>query len=207
MHTTPEEILARIRQYAAEARSPAIKAAYRPPAPGDFAPDVQVLCFDQSLSNVGWSLLNSDGGKLSVIDSGTIVPPPLGKEVKGFAVTTTKAIFIAREIGNMLNDLYGRWEQVVVEMPSVFGYRTESSLVALVTICTELDRMGEEQPVMVSRQAAAARLCGDRHASKAATSALVNDLVQKHPTGKGQWTEHVRDSVLVGLHHTYVGDA
>lgn len=203
-HLVPDEILARIRKEVQKAKTAKVPQNWRPPTAADFVPDVQVLCFDQSLSSSGWALLNTDDGEVSVKDSGTIRPPVLETKSRGFELTLTKSVYLAREIQVVLSRLYGQYEQVVIELPSVFGYRTESSLVAAATICIELDRGGEEQPVLVSRNSAGAVLCGDRHAPKNVSSSTVVDLVEnRHPDGRGQWTEHVRDAVFVGLRHLY----
>lgn len=200
----PEDILRRIRAAVEEGRTTkARKKTFRPPVPDNFAPDLQILCFDQTLSHCGWALLNTEE-EIWVRDAGTIRSPILGSSVRGFSATLAKTIPLARRIAALLNDLYGQFDEVVLEMPSVVGYRTESSLVAAVTICVELDRLGLTQPVLISRQAAGATLCGDRLASKSVSSDMVNRLVVKHPTDKGQWTEHVRDAVFVGLKHLYV---
>jgi hypothetical protein len=143
-----------------------------------------------------------------VVDSGTIRPPVLGEKVKGFELTLIKSVMLARQLAEMLNILSGQFEEVVIELPSVFGYRTESSLVAAVTISVELDRMGKPLPVLVSRNSAGAVLCGDRHAPKSVSSNLVATLVEdRRPDGRGQWTEHVRDAVFVGLRHLYLEDS
>lgn len=205
MTLVPEEILQRIRQEVQRAKYAKVSSSWRPPTPADFTPDTQILCFDQSLSNSGWALLNTDEGKISVVDSGTIRPPVLETKSKGFELTLTKSVYLAREIQLLLARLYGKYEQVAIELPSIFGYRTESSLVAAVTISVELDRAGEAQPVLVSRNSAGAVLCGDRHAPKNTSSSLVATLVEeRRPSGRGQWTEHVRDAVFVGLRHLYV---
>jgi hypothetical protein len=205
MNALSEEILRKIQQYAADAKKPRSKKNFREPVYADFAPDTQILCIDQTLTHCGWALLNTEDGSISVEESGTIRSLNLGNGVQGFERTFTKAVALAGGISEMLTRLYGQWAAVVLEMPSVAGYRTESSLVAASTICTELSRMGEGLPVLVSRQAAGAALCGDRFAPKRLSSDLVNRLVEdRRPRGPGQWTEHVRDAVLVGLKHLYL---
>lgn len=204
--TDPEEILRRIRAAIDESRKTKTRRSFRAPQPKDFAPDLQILCFDQTLSNCGWALLNTEE-EIWVRDCGTIRSPVLGSSVRGFSATLAKTIPLARSIANLLNDVYGQYDWVVLEMPAVAGYRTESSLIAAVTICVELDRLGLEQPVMISRQAAGATLCGDRLASKKTSSEVVNRLVVEHPKGAGKWTEHVRDAVFIGLKSLYLGDA
>jgi hypothetical protein len=202
----PDEILQRIRQEVAKAKYAKTPSSWRPPMATDIRRGTQILCLDQSLSNSGWALVNTDDeeGVINVVDSGTIRPPVLETKSQGFELTLTKSVMLARELQILLNTLYGRFEEVVIELPSIFGYRTESSLVAAVTISVELDRMGEPLPVLISRNSAGAVLCGDRHAPKNVSSEVVNGLVTERPAGKGQWTEHVRDAVLVGLRHLYL---
>lgn len=205
MSIHPEEILARVKAAVAASNIRRPKAAFRPPTPDDFAPDVQILCFDQALANCGWALLNTEE-TISVALSGTIRRPLLNGE-KGFEATFARSVSLSRAISQLLIELYGQFESTVLELPAVQGYRTESSLIAAVTICVELDRMGLAQPHFISRQAAAAHLVNDRHAPKAVTSQFVNAMVTTHPRANGQWTEHVRDSVLVGLEHLYLEES
>lgn len=203
MHTRldSDEILQRIREAVAQGRTRKRSRTFRPPTARDFRSGTQILAFDQTLSNCGWALINTEEG-LSVVASSTIRPPHLGS-VKGFEATFAKAVVLAREIADTLATLGGQFEYAVLELPSVVGYRTESSLAAALTICVEMDRQGLGMPQMVSRQAAGALLVGDRHASKAESSAFVNDLLPDHPVGTGCWTEHVRDACFVGLETLY----
>jgi Holliday junction resolvasome RuvABC endonuclease subunit len=159
-----------------------------------------VLCFDQTLANCGWALMSTQGdGTPRIVDSGTIRPIAVNG-AKGFDGTFSRAVGLAIEIRNVLDILDGQFEQVVLELPAVVGYRTESSLVAASTICVTLTERGLDMPHFVSRHSAGAKLCGDRLASKNQSSEVVNGLLgDRHPTGKGQWTEHVRDAVFVGL--------
>lgn len=202
-----EEILQRIREKVADATSAKTSKYYRPPESGDFQRGRQILCFDQTLSNCGWALLNTEDPDPRVVDSGTIRPPVLPRDAKGFEATFTKSVMIGRDLRDLVTKTYGQWDHVVLELPSVVGYRTESSLVAAVTICLILDEAGGGTPEFVSRQSAAARLAGSPRASKKVTSDLVDALVKDRPTGTGQWTEHVRDAVLVGLRSLHKGDA
>jgi Holliday junction resolvasome RuvABC endonuclease subunit len=199
----PDDILQRIREKIAEGRNRKVAPTFRPPTPADFRIESQILAFDQTLSNCGWALVNTEGGKVTIPESGTIKPPTLNGQ-KGFEATLAKAVPLASRIQHVLNGQYGRFEEVVLELPAVVGYRTESSLIAAVMICVELDRMGCKQPEFVSRQAAGTVLVGDRHASKTESSRFVNDLITEHPTGTGCWTEHVRDAVFVGAKYLYV---
>lgn len=203
MSSLSDEILQRIRDKVAEGKNRKVSPTFRPPRPEDFVPGTQILAFDQSLANCGWALLNTEEG-VSVVGSGTIRPRALGSGVRGFEATFAKGVDIAVGVSTLVGSLSGQFAQVVLELPSVVGYRTESSFAAALAICIELDRLRLSPPEFVSRQAAGVLLCGDRHASKNVSSTLVNDLVPDHPTGTGQWTEHVRDAVFVGLKHLYL---
>lgn len=198
----PDDILQRIREKVAEGRNRKVSPTFRPPTAADFRIESQILAFDQTLSNCGWALLSTKGGALTVRDSGTIKPPTLNGQ-KGFEATLAKAVPLASRIQHVLNLNHGLFEEVVLELPAVVGYRTESSLIAAVMICVELDRMGCKQPEFVSRQAAGTILVGNRHATKAESSQFVNNLIIGHPTGPGCWTEHVRDACFVGMKFLY----
>lgn len=198
----PEEILQRIKEEAAKARTVQTPKNWRPPRAEDFAVDRRVLCFDQTLNHCGWAVLVTKNG-ISVPSAGTLRPPVI--DAKGFEGTFTKAVVLAKRLRKLLEGEKGRFDEVVIELPSVMGYRTESSLVAAVTICIELDRMGRPFPMFVSRNSAAATLCGDRLASKKVSSETVEALVDWHEPGTGRWTEHVRDAVFVGLKAVHGG--
>lgn len=198
----PEEILRRIKEEAARSKAVPVPKNWRPPEPEDFEPDRRVLCFDQSLNHCGWAILGTRN-QIHVPRSGTLRPPPV--ESKGFEGTFTKAVILARRLRDLLEGEQNYFDDVVIELPSIMGYRTESSLVAAVTICIELDRMDRPFPAFVSRNSAAAVLCGDRLASKKVSSDTVNALVAWHETDTGRWTEHVRDAVLVGLRSIHRG--
>lgn len=204
-HLIPDEVLRAIRRHAEEVKKKPPKSTWVPPKPEDFTPAYTILCFDQTLSNCGWALLDVEADyTISVLDSGTIRPPDLSHRVQGFESIFAKSVGISREIRDLLKRMNGKHYRVVLELPSVVGYRTESSLVAAVTICVALGEMNELMPTFVSRQSAAAVLCGDRHASKSVSSQFVNEMVgDRHLTGRGQWTEHVRDAVFVGLRSLY----
>lgn len=196
--TDTEGILQRIREFKARPVGP--RKEFRPPQPEDFASRV-LLCFDQTLSNCGWALLSTEDGEISVPYSGVIRPPEI--EQDGFERTLIKSVYIGNGVDQVIMDNIGAFDQVVCEMPAVFGHRTESSLVALVTIVRTMATLDIGLPALVSRQHAASALCGHGDASKQESGAVVDRLVgERH--GK-PWNEHVRDAVFVGLRHLYAG--
>jgi Holliday junction resolvasome RuvABC endonuclease subunit len=193
--TDTESILHRIRTFKAQSASP-VRKEFRPLEQEDFARRT-LLCFDQSLSNCGWAILSNEDGHLSVPVSGVIRPPEI--EEDGFERTLIKSVYIGDGVDQVVLENLGTFDQVVCEMPAVFGHRTESSLIALVTIVRTMNALELGLPVLVSRQQAAAILCGNKNAFKQESNALVDRLVgERH--GK-PWNEHVRDAVFVGLRH------
>jgi hypothetical protein len=192
----PEEILRRIREESARAKAAQPYKNWRPPKPEDFHEDRRVLCFDQTLNHCGWAVLSTKN-QIYVPRSGTLRPPVI--DAKGFEGTFTKAVVLAGRLRDLLEGEKEYFDEVAIELPSIMGYRTESSLVAAVTICIELDRLGRPFPAFVSRNSAASTLCGDRLAPKKASSDVVEGMVEWHEGGTGRWTEHVRDAVFVGL--------
>lgn len=202
LNLLPEEILQRIKDEAAKAKTVSPPKNWRPPTPEDFDPDRKVLCFDQALSHCGWAVLSTKN-MIYVPRSGTLRSPRV--DSKGFEGTFTKAVILAKRLRNLLEGEQDYFDEVVIELPSIVGYRTESSLVAAVTVCIELDRLNKPWPRFISRNSAGATLCGDRLASKKVSSDTVEELVSWHDMGTGQWTEHVRDAVFIGLKAVHRG--
>lgn len=197
----PDEILKRIKGFAAQALIKNVPNTYRPPRSEDFRP-ARLLCVDQTLSNCGWAVLDTMAALPRVAACGVIRPPAFQHGEKGFEATFVKSLFIARGIRELLTELDGQYEEVVGELPSVMGYRTESSLVAAVTLLQKLDEVGVDIPTFIPRQRAAAVLAGDRNASKTVSKGVVNDLIEDRRP-KSPWNEHVHDAVFVGLMHLY----
>jgi Holliday junction resolvasome RuvABC endonuclease subunit len=198
----PEEILKRIKEFARQALVKTSPRDYRPPNPEDFR-RANILCFDQTLSNCGWAVLNTEHGHPRVSACGVIRPPAFQKGERGFEATFVKSLYLARDLRLLLRELSGQFDEVVGELPAVLGYRTESSLVAAVTLCQQLDEMGQDIPTFIPRQRAAAVLAGDGRASKTVSKGVVNDLVGARRPKDQPWNEHVHDAVFVGLMHLY----
>lgn len=194
--TNPETILQRIRDL--KNRPQKVRKQFHPPQRWNFA-SRNLLCFDQSLNNCGWAFLSTEGPWISVTHSGVIRPPKIEEE--GFEGTLVKSVHISDGVDQVIRDNLGAFDQVVCEMPAVYGYRTESSLVALVTIVRTMATLELGLPVLVSRQQAASALCGSPGATKQESGALVDRLVgERHCK---PWNEHVRDAVFVGLRHLH----
>lgn len=198
----PDKILKKIREYSVSAFKYRPSDTYRPPSPEDFRRST-VLCFDQTLSNCGWAILNTEMGHPRVSACGVIKPPDFDKGIRGFEATFTKSLFIARGLRELLSDVKGCFEEVALELPAVTGFRTESSLVSAVTIVQHLDELGYEMPEFIQRQSACAVLTGDRRAPKSVVKSVVEDLIEGRRPKEMPWNEHVHDAVFVGLMHLY----
>lgn len=189
------DTLDKIRQFAADA-----KAAHPPKKPfvqpeiGSYRPG-RVLCFDQSLGSTGWAWLDCgrDGG-LTAYATGLITSkrPP----AKGFAWSMELSPNLFHEAAQVVRRVPPT-VPVVIEMPAVFGQRTESSLIAANVLCCVLAELGRDAPVVISRQHACTQLVGYPDADKKITNAAVDRLIGINHTKP--WNEHVRDAVVLGL--------
>lgn len=198
----PDEILKRIKEYANQALKRVNPKDYRPPRPEDFR-RANILCFDQTLTNCGWAVLNTEHGHPRVNACGVIRPPTFQKGERGFEASFVKSLMVGRGVSELLIELSGQFDEVVGELPPVMGYRTESSFTAAVILVLKLDEMGEEMPTFVPRQRATAVLAGDRNASKSVVASVVDDLIEDRRPKGSPWNEHVRDAVFAGLMHLY----
>lgn len=171
------------------------RRVWHPPTLDDFAFGV-CLNFDQTLSKTGWSLVRSADG-LTVADSGT-----LGGivEAQGFDGTFVKGLRVFYEMDELLL-AYGEEVDVIVhEMPSVHGFRTESSLLAAYALRLAADQRDlTDKIVMISRQRAFANIVGPKEYLKKYVTEAVNDLVPPERRQGDRWNQDVHDSVLLGL--------
>jgi hypothetical protein len=191
------DTLAAIKQFAAESKSGTPKKEFVPPTPDDFERGT-VLCFDQTLSNTGWALLQVRPDGIHVPVCGLISPRvPTG--TKGFQWSFT----LAPELFHHAAQVVRRVDPVVpvvIEMPAVQGQRTESSLIAANVLCCVLAQMGRDVPNVVSRQRAGTHLVGYQNPDKKTSNAVIDTLVSTHVK---PWNEHVRDAVLLGLEYLH----
>lgn len=155
---------------------------------------VRVLAFDQTLTNCGWAVY--DAPEQTVEACGVIKPEP-AYPCKSFELTFEKARLLEEGLVKVLTEHAKTVDVIVMEMPAVTGYRTESSLMAAEKILTVCRNLGLAKPVMVARNTAAAVVAGNGKATKQQTSQVVNEIVKNRP--KAPWNEHVRDAVLLAL--------
>jgi Holliday junction resolvasome RuvABC endonuclease subunit len=197
-----EDLLAKVRNHAPAQGG--TKKIFRRPWRDDFR-DGLVLNFDQSLSKTGWSLLAANAEALGVLDCGVLESHPAG--LTGFEETFAKDAAMGAQIEHVIESVAPRayWtglEAIVHEMPSVKGYRLESSLMAAAAVRRAARSICPDIPVvMISRQSAYAALVGAPSSEKAEGTAIVNRVVTVHHGSR--WNQDIHDSVLLGLKHLH----
>lgn len=189
-----------------QAKKTTIKAAWTPPLLADFAQDVSVFSFDQSLSKTGWVYLRVLEGRVDVMARDTIRTKT---EIKGWRGNFDQARQIKHEMDRVEKiltrfspDQMPRWpDAVVLELPNVHGHRTDSSMLA----AYEIDRYCETwwRPTeFISIQQSRTILGGSniRNSKKDGHKALeryVPESIQR------TWNEHQRDAAINALGHLY----
>jgi Holliday junction resolvasome RuvABC endonuclease subunit len=156
--------------------------------------ELLLLAFDQSLANTGWALMEIEGTKAVIRQTGMIKTV---KEAKGHEDNLTRAteIFVAAK--SLMGDL--RPDNVSHETPPVGGgmKRPEASLLASNSIrnAAEVYRI----PItMVSAQRAKHRLTGNHNAEKSEVRTALQGIIENITSFKPM-NENVYDAVAVGL--------
>lgn len=179
------------------------------PEPEDFKHG-KVLCFDQTLSKTGWSLLHRDETGLSIPFTGLLLAPE--PDHRGFEQTLRKSISMKHQMEEVVGTMGLDVDAIVHEMPAVVGYRTESSLCAaqaLWSVCDDFNRNGsfvKAGPlVMISKQRAYRLLVGSKDtSSKTKVTETVNRLIDpERRKNVRRWNQDVHDATLLGLTHLY----
>jgi hypothetical protein len=194
---TAEETRQRLRTGAAAARRHApSRPPWHPPAVCDFLPEMRLLAFDASLTNVGWVVLVAKD-EVVVESKGTIHPADRG--AVGYMSTWERARSLKQalwDVGLVVRYMRDPGTLKAVEAPAVRGHRTESSLVAGMTCWLECDECA-----VISATHVSAVLLGEpkiesrqrKKAIKAAVGCYVPESLKR------TWTEHERDALSVGL--------
>jgi Holliday junction resolvasome RuvABC endonuclease subunit len=163
----------------------------------------KIIAFDQSLSNTGFVVLNSQNrflqheivfektGMLKAID-----------DLKGHEKTLDRGMDLFWEIQDVCKA--HRPDAVIFETPPAGGKmsRPESSLLAALTIrLAALIENPFVKLVMMSRQKAAKRWTGNGNADKKVVRAALEKLMEAHKITRptGPWNEHVVDALSLGL--------
>jgi len=180
------------------------KPEWRQPGHGDFLEDFRILSFDQSLSQTGWVFLKVWGGHrfcVEVFSLGTIRTSSDLNSHEGYFDQDDQ---LRQGLEAMHDELdihrYGFPDAIVMERPSVFGNRTESSLLAANTVRVYARKWWTE-PVLVSIQHSRTVLAGRkaRDDKKAGHEALGQHYIPGSITRK--WNEHMRDAAINALAH------
>lgn len=161
----------------------------------DFASDVRVVAFDQSLSNTGWvDFQMTSTGVLMVYRRGTIRS---NVETKGHIGTMDKADSLKRALMGESAPTYAR---IVGEVTPVMGHRLESSLLAGYVL-----RQVYPDVEFISRQTALALLLPlDQRKEKKHSREVLNRYASADASGVFSerampWNEHQRDALMLGL--------
>lgn len=200
--STADELLARVRDHKPTKRG--TKKVFERPERMHFMQGYG-LCFDQTLSKTGWSVLEISSLGIVVWNSGMIKPVAVkGSYTNEFERTFDKARQIEEGVTRLLHSAAGgRADFLVHEMPSVAGYRLESSLMAAWIIRQQVKEIRPDLPVfMYSRRSAYSALVGGSDAKKAEGTATVERLIHSRNL-KDPWNQDVHDSVLLGLKHLH----
>lgn len=175
-----------------------MRPAWRPPLFSEFAQDVEVLSFDQTLNRTGYVCLAVRDARVDILLRGTLRPKP--GELTSFAQTFD----LADQLDGMLSmlDFRESWRgKVVIEMPPTGGKRIESSLLAAYVLHHHYSRSSQSVS-MISIQKARTILGGSlaRDDKKGGHEALA-EYVPESTSRK--WNEHQRDAAINGLGYLY----
>lgn len=159
----------------------------------------RLVSFDQTLTSCGVALVSHDDAGIRVVWTALIKPEAQG--LVGFQGTYTKAIGLRRALEDLDYgaDIFVDAEEIVHEMPSTGGHRTESSLLAGYVV----QQFAAERLIpcsMIANASMRALLVPpDRRAdrSKVPVRESVDALVDPPPGCP--WNEHVRDAVGLAL--------
>ena len=203
-----EEMRESVREKAAKGPRPS-KKVWTPPDPARFRHG-RVLAFDQTLTNTGVALVVNDHAGLTVAYADLIGPFDRG-DLRGFEETYSKAFrceqVIAWHVSTMMTTSIPP-DTIVHEMPSVQGYRTESSLMAGYFVRRAAHHEARGVPVVAIQNQAMRTLLNHPHEryDKKFVKAAVESLIPKERRAKPhvhRWNEHVHDAVALALTHLY----
>lgn len=170
------------------------KKAWKPPEFEDLVHGWEVLSIDQSLRSSGWVYFRAWPTWIEIIDMGTI--RPVSDEDEGFSQTYGLAHALRDELIKTFRRVLP--DDIVFEMPTVQGNRTESSLLGGYVVRDWAFREKDIWPYMISIQHSRTVLAGPGTGNdkKAGHEALAR-YIPESTTRK--WNEHTRDAALNGL--------
>lgn len=166
----------------------------------DFASEVNVLSFDQSLGKTGWINLTVRWGEIEVGRHGTLRTVTSND---GFQGSFDRANHLRERMWEQHGNLafHGIPGEIVMEMPSVRGHRIESSFLAAYVV-QGYCRYFWQMPTMVSIQESRRNLAGPgtHNDKKAGHQALAQYIPE---SASRAWNEDERDAALNALNHLY----
>lgn len=191
-----------VREKAARGPKPR-KKVWTPPDPARFRHG-SLFSLDQTLSHTGYALVRSDHQGVAVLIGDVL---DVKTDRKGFEETYHKAEQLAPRLnGLLMTAAMMGVDAIVHEMPSVQGYRTESSLIAGLLVRQAAKDHARGTPVRaVSNQAMKALLCPpDKRDEKRYVKEAVNALIPNWMRTTRRWNEHVHDAVALALTDLYI---
>lgn len=190
-----------LEDYAVKAaRQKAADKIWVEPQIQDFAHDVNVLSFDQSLGKTGWVNLTVHWGEIEIGRHGTLRTVTSNDGFQGsFDRADHLRDRMIEEHGWLA--FHGIPGAVIMEMPAVRGHRIESSFLAAYVVrkyCHEW----WQSPTMVSIQESRRNLAGpgtqnDKKAGHAALARYIPESTSR------MWNEDERDAALNALNYLY----
>jgi hypothetical protein len=205
--TQAQEMRAKIAEQVATKGKRKIKKQWTAPTLDDFAHGT-VLALDQTLTKTGFSVVVRDHKGLSIVE-GNVILPKIDESLTGFEQTLAKAASMGTLFDALMMMLGSSVSAIVHEMPSVMGYRIESSLMAAREVRRAASTYARSVPVvMVSNQSMRALLNPpeERYEKKFVKKA-VEALIPDYQRVTKRWTQDVHDSVGLALTHLYAGSS
>lgn len=197
--TTVRELRAKIAERVATKGKRKTKKQWKAPVPNDFGHGV-VLAFDQTLTKTGFSMVVKNYRGLRITE-GNVLVPEIFDDLSGFEETFAKAESLGALLTSTMMMFGVGVDAIVHEMPSVAGWRIESSLMAAREVRRAASIYARGVPVvMISNQSMRAMLNppGERDEKrfvKRAVEALIPDYMRVTK----RWNQDVHDSVGLAL--------
>jgi Holliday junction resolvasome RuvABC endonuclease subunit len=187
-------------QVATKGKHKTSKKVWLPPNRAYFAHG-RVMGVDQTLTKTGFSVVVSDWEGIQITE-GNLVEPEIDESLTGFEATLAKAASMGQQFDALMMFLAPHIDVVVHEMPSVHGYRIESSLMA----AREVRRaagIARVKVAVVQNQSMRALLNPPHERSeKKYVKLAIEALIPQAQRMPRRWNADVADSV--GLALTYL---
>lgn len=159
--------------------------------------ETRVLALDQSLANTGWVLLETGGDSVRVVFKGTLRPKSQSLSHEGTYEKAASLEAMLEQVALKCLPLLSSDFVVVMERPSVRGYRVESALMAGREVYRMSHRLVGSDPVMVSNLTMRKTFGLKAKDPKAKVKEALVPYVPE--VGGREWNEHMRDALALGL--------